>query len=176
MVTTLSLHQQTIMVSTLNVLLLTLNKALPGGRPRITRFVLMLISLWIMSKAGHWEYLPWWFVDEDSMLSPWQFLLFFLIFYIEQDARTYTNSMTGCELRKRTYFGVLTYLPPHLEFTNLQVYGVQVSFCSCFFIKAYRGVVVGAALMCCRYCLSVILLDPPLERLATKNTRRETIS
>ena len=42
---TLSLHQQTIMVSTLNVLLLTLNKALPGGRLRITRFVLMLISL-----------------------------------------------------------------------------------------------------------------------------------
>ena len=32
-------------VSALNVLLLTLNKALPGGRPRITRFVLMHISL-----------------------------------------------------------------------------------------------------------------------------------
>ena len=37
------LHQQNAMVSTLNVLLLTLNKALPGGRPRITRFVLILI-------------------------------------------------------------------------------------------------------------------------------------
>ena len=47
MVTTLSLHQQTIIVSTLNVLLLTLNKALPGGRLRITRSVLMLISIWI---------------------------------------------------------------------------------------------------------------------------------
>ena len=47
MVTTLSLHQQDTMVSTLNVLLLTLNKALPGGRPRITGFVLILI-LWIM--------------------------------------------------------------------------------------------------------------------------------
>ena len=47
-VTILSYHQQNIMVSTLNVLLLTLNKALPGGRPRITRFVLMLISLKIM--------------------------------------------------------------------------------------------------------------------------------
>ena len=33
------------MVSTLNVLLLTLNKALPGGRSRITRYVLMPISL-----------------------------------------------------------------------------------------------------------------------------------
>ena len=51
MVTTLSLHQQDTMVSTLNVLLLTLNKALPGGRPRITRFVLMPISLWI--KLNH---------------------------------------------------------------------------------------------------------------------------
>ena len=51
MVTTLSLHQQNAMVSTLNVLLLTLNKALPGGRPRITRFVLMPISLWI--KLNH---------------------------------------------------------------------------------------------------------------------------
>ena len=32
------------MVSTLNVLLLTLNNALLGGHPRITRFVLMLIA------------------------------------------------------------------------------------------------------------------------------------
>ena len=43
MVTILSFHQQSAMVSTLNVLLLTLNKALPGGRLRITRFVLILI-------------------------------------------------------------------------------------------------------------------------------------
>ena len=56
MVTILSLHQQTIMVSTLNVLLLTLNKALPRGRPRITRFVLMLISLRIM--LNHASMLP----------------------------------------------------------------------------------------------------------------------
>ena len=48
MVTILSSHQQNAMISTLRVLLLTLNKALPGGRPRITRFVLILISLWIM--------------------------------------------------------------------------------------------------------------------------------
>jgi hypothetical protein len=45
MVITLSLHQQDIMVSTLNILLFTLNKTLPGGRPRITRFVLKLISV-----------------------------------------------------------------------------------------------------------------------------------
>ena len=45
METTLSIHQQDTMVSALNVLLLTLNKALPGGRPRITKFVIMLISV-----------------------------------------------------------------------------------------------------------------------------------
>ena len=42
MATTLSLHQQDTMVSALNVLLLTLNKALLGGRPRITKVSLML--------------------------------------------------------------------------------------------------------------------------------------
>ena len=42
MATTLSLHQQNTMVSTLNVLLLTLNKAPPGGRPRIARVSLMV--------------------------------------------------------------------------------------------------------------------------------------
>ena len=42
MATTLSLHQQDTIVSALNVLLLTLNKALPGGRPRITRVSLLV--------------------------------------------------------------------------------------------------------------------------------------
>ena len=42
MATTLSLHQQDTMVSALNVLLLILNKALSGGRPRITRVSLMV--------------------------------------------------------------------------------------------------------------------------------------
>ena len=51
MVTTLSLQQQDTMVSTLNVLLLALNKAMPRGRLRITRFVLMPISVWI--KLNH---------------------------------------------------------------------------------------------------------------------------
>ena len=35
-------HQQNDVVSTLNVLLLTLNKALPGGRPRIAIVSLMV--------------------------------------------------------------------------------------------------------------------------------------
>ena len=42
MVTILSSHQQNTMVSTFNVLLLTLNKALPGGHPRIARVSLMV--------------------------------------------------------------------------------------------------------------------------------------
>ena len=42
MVAILSSNQQNTMVSTFNVLLLTLNKALPGGRPRITRVSLMV--------------------------------------------------------------------------------------------------------------------------------------
>ena len=42
MATTLSYHQQNAKVSNLNVLLLTLNKALPGGRPRIARVSLMV--------------------------------------------------------------------------------------------------------------------------------------
>ena len=42
MVAILSPHQQNIMVSTLSVLLLTLNKTLPGGRPRIARVSLMV--------------------------------------------------------------------------------------------------------------------------------------
>ena len=43
-------------VCTLNVLLLTLNKALPGGHPRITRYKLMPISLRIM--LNHASMLP----------------------------------------------------------------------------------------------------------------------
>ena len=45
MVAILSSHQQNAMVSALNVLLLTLNKALPGGRLRITRYKLIPICL-----------------------------------------------------------------------------------------------------------------------------------
>ena len=50
MVTTLSLHQQDIMVSALNVLLLILNKALSGGRPRITRVSLMVRVIFSLNK------------------------------------------------------------------------------------------------------------------------------
>ena len=52
MVTTLSLHQQDTMVSALNVLLLTLNKALPGGHPRITRVSLMVRVKFCLNKLS----------------------------------------------------------------------------------------------------------------------------
>ena len=42
MATTLSLHQQDTLVSALNVLLLTLNKAMPRGHPRIDRVSLLV--------------------------------------------------------------------------------------------------------------------------------------
>ena len=50
MVIILSSHQQNTMVSTLNVLLLTLNKALPGGRPRIARVSLMVRLIFSLNK------------------------------------------------------------------------------------------------------------------------------
>ena len=84
----------------------------------------------------------WWELNIVTMATP----LFFFFFYREQDAGTNTNSKTRYGLRKNLLQG--THIPPpHLEFAKLQVYGVQVSFCSCSFIKAYRGVVVGVALM-----------------------------
>ena len=87
----------------------------------------------------------WWELKIVTMATP---LIFFLncFLYIEQDAGTNTNSKTRYGLRKNLLRG--THIPPpHLEFAKLQVYGVQVSFCSYSFIKAYRGVIVGVALI-----------------------------
>ena len=50
MVTILSSQQQTTMVSTFNVLLLILNKALPGGHPRIARVSLMVRLIFSLNK------------------------------------------------------------------------------------------------------------------------------
>jgi len=78
-------------------------------------------------------------------MSPWQLLSFFSHFFIEQDARTYTNSKTRYELRKKNLLWGTHIPPPHLEFAKLKVYGVQVSFSSCSSIRTYRGVVVSVA-------------------------------
>jgi len=50
MVTIMSSHQQNAMVITVIVLPLTLNKALPGGRPRITRVSLMVRVIFSLNK------------------------------------------------------------------------------------------------------------------------------
>ena len=50
MVTILSSHQQNTMVSTLNVLFLTSNKALLGGRLRIARVSLMVRLIFSLNK------------------------------------------------------------------------------------------------------------------------------
>ena len=51
MVAILSSHQQNAMVSTLNVLLLTLNKVLPGGLPRITKVSLMVRLIFSLNNS-----------------------------------------------------------------------------------------------------------------------------
>ena len=46
------------------------------------------------------------FLLMEIMLSPWQLLSFFsFLFFLEQDARTYTNSKTRYELRKKLTLG-----------------------------------------------------------------------
>ena len=110
----------------------------------------------------------WWELNIVTMATP----LFFFFFYREQDAGTNTNSKTRYGLRKNLLRG--THIPPpHLKFAKLQVNGVQVSFRRYSFVKAYRGWCSQHVRRC---CLSVILLDLPLERLATKNTRRKNTS
>ena len=96
-------------------------------------------------------------------------------FYREQDAGTNINSKTRYGLRKNLLQG--THIPPpHLEFAKLQVYGVQVSFCSCSFIKAYRGVVVGVALMFVGVACPSFFLIFPQKVSDQKNTRRKNTS
>ena len=81
------------------------------------------------------------FLLMETILSPWRLLSFFF----EQDARTYTNSKTRYELKKKNLLWGTHIPPPHLEFAKLQVYGVQVSFSNCSSIRTYRGVVDGVA-------------------------------
>ena len=112
----------------------------------------------------------WWRLNVVTMAIPP-----FFHFFIEQDARTYTNSKTKYELRKRTCFGVLTYLPHTWSLQNFKCMGFK----SPSVVVLHQGIS-----RCCsrcsshvrRCCLSIILIHLPLERLATKNSRRKTIS
>ena len=104
----------------------------------------------------------WWELNIVTMATT---LLFLFFLYIEQDAETNTNFTTRYGLRKSLLRG--THIPPpQLKFAKLQVNGVQVSFRSYSFVKAYRGWCSQHVRRC---CLSIILLVLPLKRLATKN-------
>ena len=104
----------------------------------------LLAGLCLMSKAGHWEYLLRHLVDGDNIVTMVTPLIFFLLWSKERGRTPIPKQDMNWE--KSLLRG--THIPlPHLEFAKLQVYGVQVSFCSCSFIKAYWGVVVGVAHM-----------------------------
>ena len=86
----------------------------------------------------------WWRLNVVTMAIP---LIFFLLFLWseEQEPTPFSNQDNELAREERTWG--IHIPPPHLEFAKLQVYGVQVSFCSCSSIKTYRSVVVGVAHM-----------------------------
>ena len=98
----------------------------------------------------------WWRLNVVTMATP---LIFFIFLWSKmrghtpiprQDMDWERNLLRGTHIP-----------PPHLEFAKLQVYGVQVSFCSCSFVKTYRCVVVGLALMSIGVaCPSFFLIFP----------------
>ena len=107
-----------------------------------------ILAVCLMSKAGYWEDLPWWFVDEDSMLSPWQFLSFF---YGARGKNQHHFRTKITNWHEKNLLGYSHTSPHtwnlHCWATELHVHGVQVSFRSCSSTKTYRGVVVGVAHM-----------------------------
>ena len=84
----------------------------------------------------------WWELNIVTMATP----LFFFPFFIESKMQELTPIRRQDMDWERTYFGH-SHTSPTLGVCKTQVYGVQVFFCSCSFIKAYRGVVVGVGLM-----------------------------
>ena len=100
---------------------------------------------------------------------------FFLLFFCRARCEDIHQFQDNIWIEKRTCFGVLTYLPHTWSLQNF----------NCIEFKSPSVVVPSSRHMrCCsrcsshvrRCCLSVILLDLPLERLATKNIRKKTIS
>ena len=99
----------------------------------------------------------------------------FFHFFIEQDARTFTNSKTRYELRKELTLGYSHTSP------TLGVCKTSSVWSSCLLLQLFLHQDISKCCSRCslhvrRCCLSIILLDLPLERLATKITRRKTIS
>ena len=100
---------------------------------------------------------------------------FFLSFFMEQEARTYTNAKTRHELRKRTYFGVLTYLPHTWSLQTSSVWSLSLLL-QLFFLQSISRCCSRCSSHVRRCCLSIVLFDLPLEWLATKNTQRTNTS
>ena len=109
----------------------------------------------------------WWRLNVVTMAIP-------LFFYRArcEDIHQFQDKIW---IENRTYFGVLTYLPHTWSLQNFKCMGFK----SPSVVVLHQGI-----LRCCsrcsshvrRCCLSAVLFDLPLERLATKNTRRKTIS
>ena len=109
------------------------------------------------------------FLLMETILSPWQLLSFFSFFFIFFGARCEDihQFQDKIWIEKMTYFGVLTHLPHTWSLQNFK----------CMEFKSPSIVVPSSRHMrCCsrcsshvrRCCLSVILLDLPLERLGPK--------
>ena len=132
------------------------------------------VGLCLMSKAGHWR--PY----HDGLLMKAQCChhgnsSHFFIFFMEQEARTYTNSKTRYELRKKLTLGYSHTSP------TLGVCKTSSVWSSSLLLQLFLHQGISRGCSWCsqhvrRCCLSVILLDLPLERLATKNTRRKNTS
>ena len=71
---------------------------------------------------------------------------FSFLFFMEQEARTYTNSKTRYELRKKLTLGY-SHTSPTLGVCKTSSVWSSSLLLQLFFIKAYRGIVVGVALM-----------------------------
>ena len=115
----------------------------------------------------------WWRLNIVTMATPLIFFIFFHFFWARcEDIHKFQDKIW---IEKRTYFAVLTYLPHTWSLQNSKC----MEFKSSFVVVLHQGIS-----RCCsrcsshirRCCLSIILLDLPLERLVTKNTRRKTIS
>ena len=111
----------------------------------------------------------WWRLNVVTMATP---LLFFIFLARCEDIHKFQDKIW---IVKGTYFRALTYLPHTWSLQNFK----------CMEFKSPSVVVLhqGISRYCSwcsshvrRCCLSIILLNLPLERLATKNTRRKTIS
>ena len=130
----------------------------------------------LMSKAGHWS------TYHDGLLMKAQCYhhdnssIFFLFFsFMEQEVRTYTDSKIGYELKKE-----LTLWYSHTSPT-LGVCKTSSVWSSSPLLQLFLHQGISRCCSRCssnvrRRCLSIILFDLPLEWLATKNTRRKTIS